>query len=436
MTLNDLTSNAHFVALAGLGAVAAAGWRQVRSFFSYIYGFLVVEVTVDSGINYLTVRYLRSGPWYIVPTGKYWIAILRLPHQELRMNVNVPFKVPDTHFTCIRGKDILFVRANQHTPLRITTFRWTNVERILQEAILLNRQREIDAQKASSNSRFMVHEVVGRDKSLSVESLRETLGGEPPVSRNSQDGSSSNDMPWVFMDLDRSFMYDQKEYTETPESYADGTAFLPDDARSLLEETEKWFKNREWFKQRAIPHRRGILLHGPGGTGKSTLALILARRLAIPIYRFHLNTLSDTEFMDRVNNLDNPCTVLFEDFDRVFDGRTSVKNQHLSFDTVINAMSGVKTLEGIVWIITTNNVAAIDPAVGIHVEGTGMSSRPGRIDRVLYMGSLPELQRHLLIERTLGDWPDLVQSAKVETDNFTIVQTQEYCVQQALRRIH
>lgn len=439
MQLSDLTSNAQYVALAGLATVVVAGWRQVQGFLRYIAGFLVVTASLDSSLGFPLTRYFRKN-WYLLPSGQFWIMTTRAMHQSWKMRVTVPFKIPNKTSVYLRWPHAVVFTGGANGGLKITTLRWTNVKTIIREALEQDVEYDRQANLSSITSRYHVYEIMGQDKSLvGFQGQTRPRGDDSEPTSASEgkiSGSGSSDDPWIFPDLDKSFMYDYADYTEPAKSYDDGVCFLPDDAMMLLEETQKWFQQREWFQHRVIPWRRGMLLYGPGGTGKSTFANIMAKRLKVPLYRFHLNTLSDMEFMERMDNLQSPCVVLFEDFDQVFNKRQSVKNQYLSFDTVINMLSGVKTLEGVVTVITTNHLEAIDPAIGVDVGESGMSSRPGRIDRVLYMGSLPAAQRHLMIERILSDWPDLIEKAKSETDNFTIVQTQEYCVQQALLRIH
>ena len=434
---NELTSNAHFVALAAAGAVIATGWRQIKSAMSYLSSFLVVTYKMDSRFNYSLTKYLRS-QWSVIPNGKFWIVSSRERHQRMKIQVVVPYTLPSTPTIYRRGWKFLVFTTSATNQTQITTFRWINVQEIVRESC----QREVEEdlalnREATYKSRFSVYDIVGRDKSDN----RLAGGGgsvtEPEPGASKGDLTGDSQVPWIFPDVDTSFMYSADEYTDPPKKEGDGSEFLSKDTSELLSETAKWYDKREWFQERMIPWRRGILLYGPGGTGKSTLAVILARRLMIPIYRFHLNTLSDKEFLDRMSStVSSPCVVLFEDFDRVFKGRDSVKNNYLSFDTVINAMSGVKTVEGVIFVITTNDITSIDPSIGVQVEGTQMSSRPGRIDRILYMGEMPTEQRHLLIDKILGDWTDLAEQAKLSTEGFTIVQTQEFCVQLALEKIH
>ena len=437
MNFPELSNSTQYVALAGGAAMVVAGWNQVKSIFSYLSSFLIVRAHIDSRLNYEVTRHIRRH-WRLVPSGTFTIDENKTMHLRWRMQVKVPYKLPRDNSIYFRGLNIIVFHGGAHGAVSITTFRWTSVENIIKAALNEDvAEQKLREEDASYRSRFVIHEITGRDKSemgMDLHAKQASGGGIGNAPEGTAESSSS---AWVFPEIDKSFMYDKVDYLEdTKKPSNDLSVYLTQDAKALLDETTKWFEQREWFLQRMIPWRRGLLLYGPGGTGKSTFAVILAQKLGIPIYRFHLNTLSDVEFMNNIGWVNNPCVILFEDFDRVFNGRESVKNQYLSFDTVINSMSGVKTLEGVIFIVTTNNVGAIDPAIGVEVQGSQMSSRPGRIDRILCMNGMAEDKRRLMIQRILGDWPELVDRAYAETDNFTIVQTQEYCVQRALERIH
>jgi chaperone BCS1 len=38
---------------------------------------------------------------------------------------------------------------------------------------------------------------------------------------------------------------------------------------SLVEDVKEFLQTEDWYVKAGIPHRRGYLLHGPPGTGKS-----------------------------------------------------------------------------------------------------------------------------------------------------------------------
>lgn len=441
MTLQELTGNASWVALAGGAALVAAGWRQVLGLFTYLRSFLIVEYTFNVYLNWPITRYLRTN-WTYVPMGKFWVIAVRTNHQTLKINFDVPFKHPMSPVLYRNGLNFINFKGGAGGPVTITCARWFDMDAFLKKALDAKIALDVaDAADKVRNSRFVVYDVIGRDKSDMRSSGRGNAsdsGGSLSKSSEPVSSQSRDDVePWAMLDIDRSSLYDPETYTHKKTDVVTGTEFLPKSALAILEETQTWFERRDWFHERSIPWRRGIMLVGPGGAGKSTYAMILARRLGVPLYRFHLNTLSDSEFVREINNtVGLPAVILFEDFDRVFKGRDSVKNQYLSFDTVINIMSGVQSLDGAIFVITTNKPEDIDPAIGVSVAGSSMSSRPGRIDRILEMGEMETPQRHLLIERILGDWPDLLEEAKFLTKGYTIVQTQEHCVQQALHRIH
>uniref|UniRef100_A0A915DCS1 Mitochondrial chaperone BCS1 n=1 Tax=Ditylenchus dipsaci TaxID=166011 RepID=A0A915DCS1_9BILA len=45
-------------------------------------------------------------------------------------------------------------------------------------------------------------------------------------------------------------------------------------ARKLQQDFEEFVGSQKWYVDRGVPYRRGYLLHGPPGTGKSSLSLL------------------------------------------------------------------------------------------------------------------------------------------------------------------
>lgn len=124
--------------------------------------------------------------------------------------------------------------------------------------------------------------------------------------------------------------------------------------------------------QNNIPVKRGVLLGGPYGTGK-TLAATVAAKLATDngvtyIYVPRANELSHA--IEFAKQYQSPASVVFcEDVDRVVSGERSV-----SMDDILNILDGIDTKNAnIITVLTTNHLEKINPAM----------LRPGRLDAVL-----------------------------------------------------
>jgi transitional endoplasmic reticulum ATPase len=125
-------------------------------------------------------------------------------------------------------------------------------------------------------------------------------------------------------------------------------------------------------KANGIPVKRGILLGGMYGCGK-TLAAKVAARLAVEndvtyLYVQRADELADA--VEFVKMYSDPGAVIFcEDIDRAVNG-----NRSTEMDDILNVIDGIDTKSAnIITVLTTNNLAAINPAM----------LRPGRLDAVI-----------------------------------------------------
>ncbi|PWN35782.1 P-loop containing nucleoside triphosphate hydrolase protein, partial [Meira miltonrushii] len=158
---------------------------------------------------------------------------------------------------------------------------------------------------------------------------------------------------------------------------------LPSNIKERLLEDAKNFlspETRRWYEDRGIPYRRGYLLHGVPGSGKSSLCHVLASETDRPIYILNLSAASmdDEEFNERMGEIPGGALVLIEDVDAAFvDREASIESQTkgkrgggISFSTLLNAIDGIGAIQGRVLCLTTNHIDKLDPAL----------IRPGRID--------------------------------------------------------
>jgi len=151
-------------------------------------------------------------------------------------------------------------------------------------------------------------------------------------------------------------------------------------SQKITSDIQDFLKNPEWYASRGIPYRRGYLLHGPPGCGKSSFITALAGHLDMGICILNLSErgLSD----DRLNHLlsaaPQQSLILLEDVDAAFVSREDslkVKTAYeglnrLTLSGFLNCLDGVASSEARILFMTTNYRERLDPAL----------IRPGRID--------------------------------------------------------
>ena len=206
------------------------------------------------------------------------------------------------------------------------------------------------------------------------------------------------------------------------------------EARGLIAEARDWQAGEDWYRARGLPWRRGWLLHGPPGTGKTALVRAVAEDLDLPVYSYDLASLKNDELREAWAEMlaEAPCLALLEDVDAVFHGRenVAVKEGGLTFDCLLNCLDGVQRADGLLVVVTTNHPERLDPALG---SADRSATRPGRIDRVVELPPLDEDGRFHLAKRILADradrWAAVVESGAGDTG----AQFQERCAAEALR---
>lgn len=259
-------------------------------------------------------------------------------------------------------------------------------------------------------------------------SARIAMDEDTPTPENST--MYKYDIPLLY---DKNRIFDYKEIKVNPfDNY-----YFPKPIMDYVSNISQWLKNDKWFTERQLPYKRGILLHGPAGTGKSSFAKVLGLKFGIPIHQFHLSNMTDKDFKDAWENaVQNPrVIILIEDFDNVYHKRTPVNSKtKLNFDTILNTISGIQDMSGVILVITTNDITKIDEAIGVS-NTNGISTRPGRIDDVIYLGKMENTEKHKLATKILKDWPLLIEDVMANTTDYTAAQVQEYSIKLALNEL-
>lgn len=60
-------------------------------------------------------------------------------------------------------------------------------------------------------------------------------------------------------------------------------------SENLLKDVQEWMASSQWYSDRGIPYRRGYLLYGPPGSGKSSFIMALAGKMGYNICILNLS---------------------------------------------------------------------------------------------------------------------------------------------------
>lgn len=157
--------------------------------------------------------------------------------------------------------------------------------------------------------------------------------------------------------------------------------------QSLIDDMKQFFASKSWYQDHSIPYRRGYLLYGPPGNGKSSSVRALASRFGRDVYVLRAGRdLDDANFTDLVTDLPEGAILLIEDVEQIFDDDGEDKLTRSGF---LNTLDGVAAATGRVVFMTTNFVDSLDAAV----------VRPGRADVSMLVDSPTERQASVYLGR-------------------------------------
>ena len=135
-----------------------------------------------------------------------------------------------------------------------------------------------------------------------------------------------------------------------------------------------FFDRAEQYAEFAVPWKRGVILHGLPGNGKTISIKALMRALAArspqPVPTLYVKSMGNSPDKDDVRSVfdkarDNaPCLLVFEDLDSL------VSDNVRSF--FLNQVDGLEGNDGIMMVGSTNYLDKLD---------AGISKRPSRFDR-------------------------------------------------------
>ncbi|KAI9170084.1 hypothetical protein LWI28_022345 [Acer negundo] len=208
------------------------------------------------------------------------------------------------------------------------------------------------------------------------------------------------------------------------------------DLKKKLQQAVEWpIKHSDAFSRLGVSPVRGVLLHGPPGCSKTTLAKAAAHAAqasffslsGAELYSMYVGE-SEALLRDtfRRARLAAPSIIFFDEADVVAAKRGGSSSSNIAvgerlLSTLLTEMDGLEQAKGILVLAATNRPYAIDAAL----------MRPGRFDLVLYVPP-PDLEARYEILRVhtrnmkVGDDVDLRGIAE-DTELFTGAELEGLC---------
>ena len=187
-------------------------------------------------------------------------------------------------------------------------------------------------------------------------------------------------------------------YLETPDVKWSEIGGLEDVKKELQEAVEWPLKFQDLYKIIGYNMPKGVLLHGPSGTGKTLLAKAVATESEANFISIRGPELLSKwvgesergvrEVFRRARQA-SPCVIFFDEIDalaptRGMGGDSMVTERVVS--QLLTELDGIQALNGVVVLAATNRIDMVDPAL----------VRPGRFDKIIAI-PLPNKEARLQI---------------------------------------
>jgi chaperone BCS1 len=167
-------------------------------------------------------------------------------------------------------------------------------------------------------------------------------------------------------------------------------------SETILRDVHEFLSSKKWYADRGIPYRRGYLLEGPPGGGKSSFVMALAGRMNYHIATLNLcdPSMTDERLQYLLAHAPPRSLILLEDIDGAVAPNPGEKETpaystgRLTFSGLLNALDGVAASDERIIFMTTNRFEILPDAL----------KRPGRIDVIapVKLASRSQLQRMYL----------------------------------------
>ena len=190
------------------------------------------------------------------------------------------------------------------------------------------------------------------------------------VMRNGADITPKNNVPLIYIN-DGSFPY----LMNSIERSFDSIVINDELKNELIEKLMVWKNDKEWYVEHQLVYKKGVLLYGEPGTGKSSIVKAISNIFGNAlIITTDVESLSGriTDILQYRKTYDGTIIILIEDIDMYFKNRKNIKEDNLMSEQnmLFQLIDGPYSTENTIYIATTNYLDRLDNAL----------VRPGRFD--------------------------------------------------------
>lgn len=177
--------------------------------------------------------------------------------------------------------------------------------------------------------------------------------------------------------------------------------FPETNSEKVVEEIQKFWTKENIFLQYKLAYKRGIMLWGPGGSGKSSLIQIIMQdvidRDGVVIKFTYPQLFNEGIRKFREIQPDTPIVVLMEDIDSILEIYPESE--------VLNILDGINQIHKVCFLATTNYPEKL---------GARIINRPSRFDKRFKIGNPNEESRRLYLEHIMGK--EKIEELKIDLD--------------------
>lgn len=206
-------------------------------------------------------------------------------------------------------------------------------------------------------------------------------------------------------------------YLELIKIASDDLIELPEPAhRRVLEGIRKFWESRDKYLKHGLLYKRGVLLWGPPGSGKTVccqllVAEIIKKHDGIVLLADHPDlTVNVLRFFRRIEP-ERPIIVVFEDVDETI--------QRHGEHSLLAALDGEHQTDNICYVATTNYPERL---------GARIVNRPSRFDERIKIGMPSPAARMVYLRKAIGSDSVDVEKWCDDTDGLSIAHLRELVV--------